>query len=208
MEVDLAPQQAKGDQHRRHGDGERREELERQRGEEGDAQHGHGVAAIGLGHFRDNDDCAFRRAKNLQVGQSLHRIEQMPAKPRQRRPGLGVRPLRALTDQDQESHRQRQRAGEDRAGDPVERRDDDQDGEGQDGAGRERRKIAPPIGLDRGHRVGEDRHQFAGRGIDETRRAERADVIEQIAEEDFAHASRSDEAGAIGDPAEYGAQQR
>ena len=186
---DLAPHQAKADEHRRQGDRDSGEELQNQRREKGDAQHRHRIAAIGLRHLRDNGDFAFRRAKNFQVGQALHGVEQMAAQPRQRRPCARVGPLGALPDEDQEDHGQRQGDDENRPRQPVERRDDGKNGEGNDGAGRQSRKIAPPIGLDRRHRIGKNRHQFAGRRIDQPNRTERADMIEQVAKQGFSHAA-------------------
>ena len=117
VEIDLAPHQAKADEHRGHRDRDRGEELQHQRREKSDAQHRHRIAAIGLGHFRDDGDFAFRRAEELEFGQALHGVEQVAAEPRERRPLPRVRSLRALSDEDQEDDRKRQGHAENRARD-------------------------------------------------------------------------------------------
>jgi hypothetical protein len=119
-----------------------------------------------------------------------------------------VRSLRALSDEDQEDDRKRQGHAENRAREPIERRDDDEDREWNDESGRQSRNIAPPIRLYRCHRVGQHRHQFAGRRVGQPDRSEGADVIQQVVKQGLSHTGGGLEGSLIGDPAEPGADER
>jgi hypothetical protein len=165
----------------------------------------HRVAAIALRHRRDDRDFPFRGAEDLQFGEALDRVEEMPAEPGERLPLTAIDRLGAAPDQDHEPRQERHRRHEDQRRDPVERQHGDQRRERDHRDLRRHRDPAAPIGLDRRHRVGERRDDLAGRPPREPHRPERHDMVEEAAEEMTPDPRRRAEGGGVGDRDQHGA---
>ena len=121
------------DRHGDHGDRQRREQLEDERGQERDPQHAHGrvaVLRVDLGHLRALHPLA---AERLERGEPGHHVEEVARQDAEGRPLLGRRGLRVHPDEDHEHGDERRGDADDHRREQVLGEDRDADREGHDG---------------------------------------------------------------------------
>ena len=122
-------EQPQPDLDRDQGRRQRGGELEHERGEEGHPQRPHRRPAVRVGDRGDHLRLGPRPAEDLQGGQALDHVEEVPAEPPEQDPlapglGPGLQP-----DEYGENRNQRQRRRDHQRGDPVGERDPDQNGD-------------------------------------------------------------------------------
>ena len=119
----VTAEQPQPDLDRDHGGGQRRGQLQHQRGQERGTQRAHGSRPVLVGHVGDHLLLGRGPAEHLERGQPLDDIEEVPAQPGQQVPlplGLG---LRMQADQDREDRDQGHGHRDDQGRDPVRGRD-------------------------------------------------------------------------------------
>ena len=129
MKLQLPIVEPETDKDGHHCDADGGEELQRQRRQEGNAEHLHGALAVILRDSGDDRRLGTTGVEELQRRQALDGVEDMGAHPRQLAPLALVQSLRPLADEDHEQRDQRRREHHDQPGDPVRRHDEDENGE-------------------------------------------------------------------------------
>ena len=125
-QVQLAGHQSQADPHRDERDREGREQLQDERGQEGDPQRRQRLAAVVVGRLLERGDLDAGAPENLERGQAGHHVEEVVREARQRVPATAPAALRGHADEDHEQHDQGHRGQDRDRGDGV-RSEDRQD---------------------------------------------------------------------------------
>ena len=152
------------DRHRDQCDRQGGQQLQDQRGQEGDPQRAHGGPAVGLGQLPQPRRLPARPAERDQHVQPGDQVEEVVAEHGEGAPlaaggSLGVQP-----DQDHEDRDQRHGHRDDQPGHPVGEQDPGRHDGGYDRGDQQGRQVAAEVAVEPVEAAGGQRGQLAGRG--------------------------------------------
>ena len=162
---------------------QRRERLEHERRDEGEAQHAHGHRAVPLARPGDRVGLVTGPPERAQRGEALERVEEARGQARERRPlPAGLVPRR-LPDEPHEERDEREGQQEHEGGERVRPQDGGEDEEGDEGREVRLGQVLGEVRVERVHPRGEGVRELARALARGEARAQR----EQPAEEVVAH---------------------
>ena len=160
-------------------DREGRDQLQTQRGQERDAQRGHGGQSVTVGDLADRLDLGLCASEHLQRRQPGDDIQEVAGQLLQ---GAGLE-FHALTrrrpDQRHEQRDQRQRSGDDQRRDPILRRDRGKHGDRNDHRQKQLREIQLEVAVERVDAARREDRELAGAPLARADRAQSAHSREQ-----------------------------
>ncbi len=170
--VDELDRDGRGDERRP----EHREQLEDERGEEGDPQRRHRLAPVGVAGLGQRPDLGGVAVVGAQRLQPADDVEEVRAEERERLPALLRGALRGEPDEDHEHRDQRDRDEQDQAGGEVAREDVHEDHDRHEHREDDLRQIAREVRLERVDALHGGRHEVAGALLAQPARARAQDV--------------------------------
>ena len=147
LEGQAPVEQAQADLYGDDGGAERGDHLQRQGGEEGDAQHAHGGKAEALGGVADDLDLRPAAGEHLERSQPLEHVEEIGVEAGERRPLAAGGGLRPVTDQDHKDGDERGGEQQDQCGEGVDGEDEEQEDERRQGCQGELGQVLGVVGV-------------------------------------------------------------
>ena len=179
LEPDVAVQQPQADRDRDEGHGDAGQQLQHQRGEEGQAEGRHGRPPVAVGHRADGLDLRLRAAEDLERRQPGHDVEEVARQPLQRAQlAVGVAAGRR-PDQHHEDRDEGERHGDDDRRQPVLGGDHGQHGERHDHGQHELRQVAGEVAVEGVDTPRGQGHELAGAPATERGRGVGRDPLRQ-----------------------------
>ncbi len=173
----MAVEQPQPDRHRDERDGDAREQLEDERGQERELEGRHRRAPVALGDRSDRLDLRLRAAEDLQRREPAHDVEEM-ARQHLERAQLPILPtLHPHPDQRHEDRDERDGDRDDDGGDPVGGAHRDDHGDRHDHREHELRQVPREVAVERVDPMGRERREvpvgIGARPLARRRRASR-----------------------------------
>ncbi len=156
----MAVEQPQPDRHRDERDGDAREQLEDQRGEERELERRHRRPPVALGDRSDRLDLRLRPAEHLQRREPAHDVEEVPGEHLERAQ-LSILPaLHPHPDQRHEDRDERDGHRDDEGGDPVGGAHRDDHGDRHDHREHELRQVPREVAVERVDPMGSERREM------------------------------------------------
>ena len=181
MELHARIEQPQADRHRDQGDRDGGEQLEDERGEEGQLEGGQGGHPITIGHVRDGAGLSLGPPEDLEGGEACHDVEEMAGQSVQRphagRGAVAGRQADQAHEDGDERHRHRDEHGRDGIGAGHHADDGHRDDHGQEELG----QVAGEIAVERVDSGRDEHAQAPAVLVVQTGRAQRCDVCRRRA---------------------------
>ena len=174
LEPDVAVDEAHAHRDRDERDAERRGELEHRPGEERDPERPHRGPPVVVAHLLDPLGLRLASVEGAQRRQAAHDVEEVRREQRQRLPALPRVPGRGAADQPHEDRDERQREQHDPGRERVDRGDEHEHGDRDDGCEEDLRQVTGERGLERVDAVHRGRRDLGALGA-----VERGRVVAQ-----------------------------